>query len=122
MATMAQAVGEAKAGRASNAVAVVIRFSGAATVSQPASAASGQIRNQRSRSMTPVMRMVLPLTRSGTSKARSEAKIMITLAAFRFRAAATIHMPMPNMATAEGQPMRLISTLSPVCGRACRPA
>ncbi|MNE76664.1 hypothetical protein D3C80_1729130 [compost metagenome] len=105
-----------------NAVAVVIRFNGAAMVSHPASAASGQIRNQRSRSMTPVVRMVWPRASRGTSRASREAKMTMTLAAFRFSAATTIHRPMPNMATAEGQPMRLISRLSPVCGRACRAA
>ncbi|MNN84003.1 hypothetical protein D3C81_2011150 [compost metagenome] len=68
--------------------------------------------------MTPVVRMALALASSGTSRASREAKMMTTLAAFRFRAAAMIHMPIPNMATAEGQPRRLISRLSPVWGRA----
>ncbi|MNY22596.1 hypothetical protein D3C86_1562170 [compost metagenome] len=58
----------------------------------------------------------------GTTRASSEAKMTMTLAAFRFSAATMIHKPIPNRATAEGQPMRLISTLSPVWGRTCRPA
>ncbi len=99
-------------------MATVIRFRGAATVSHPASATSGQITNHRSRSIAPVARIVRALANIGSSRARSEAKMTMTLAAFRFSAAITIQKPMPKNATTEGQPMRLINTLSPVWGRA----
>ncbi len=117
MAITAQTVGGRNAGRSPLPVATVIRFTGAATVSHPASSAIGQTTIQRSRSRTGRARMAPAFCNSGISTTASEPKISTMVATSASRAAATTHSPMPAKARAEGQPNRWINRLSPVCGR-----